>query len=136
MAIRRSDRQPRPYQLRRQRTEAQMKALQSAKIRELGYALSTAGIFTLDKQAEALGLCRSTAWTILKGNHKASGLSATTVNRILNAPQLPSSVRAKVFEYVDEKAAGRYGHGKMLRHKFIARLSIKPSERVGIKARG
>ena len=106
-----------------------MKALQSAKIRELGYALAMAGILTLDKQAEVPGLCRSTTWTILKGDHKASGLSATTINRMLKAPRLPPLVRAKLLEYVEEKAAGRYGHGKMLRHKFIARLSIKQSER-------
>jgi len=133
MAARRQGGQSRSYQPRRPRTEAQMKALQSAKIRELGYALAMAGILTLDKQAEALGLCRSTAWTILKGDHKASGLSATTINRMLKAPRLPPFVRAKVLEYVEEKATGRYGHGKMLRHKFIARLSIKQSERAKLE---
>jgi hypothetical protein len=106
-----------------------MKALQSAKLRELGYALAMAGILTLDKQAEALGLCRSTAWTILKGNHKASGLSATTINRMLNAPRLPPFARAKILEYVEEKAVGRFGHGKTHRHKFLVRLSLKQARK-------
>jgi hypothetical protein len=79
----------------------------SSRLRE---ALVAAGIFALDDQAKALGLGRSTTWTILKGNHKGSGLSAALINRILVAPQLPPLVRAKVLEYVEEKADGRYGH--------------------------
>ena len=43
---------------------AEIKARQSAKIRELGQALIDAGLRSLDKQAEALGLSRRTAWTI------------------------------------------------------------------------
>ena len=78
-----------------------MKALQSSKIREIGEALVAAGFRALDEQAEALGLCRSTTWTILKGNYKNSGLSAATLNRILASPQLPPIVRAKIHEYID-----------------------------------
>ena len=101
-----------------------MKARQSSKIRELGGALVTAGFLTLDEQATALGLCRSTTWTMLKANYKASGLSATIINRMLAAPQLPPLVRAKVLEYVEEKAAGLYGHSKTQRRRFTARLSV------------
>src|ERR1043165_8731379 len=62
-----------------------MKRRQSAKIREIETALVASGVVGLDAQAQALGISRSTAWTILKGNHKASGLSASLVNRILAA---------------------------------------------------
>jgi hypothetical protein len=117
----------RSYQTSRS-TVVEMKERQSAKIREIKVALITAGVSTLDGQAKVLGLCRSTAWTILRGNHKASGLSATTVKRVLEAPRLPPFVRARIFEYVKEKAAGRYGHSKSQRHKFIARcLTIDSS---------
>jgi len=102
-----------------------MKARQSSKIRELGDALATEGFLALDEQAKALGLCRSTAWTILKANHKASGLSAAIINRMLATPQLPPLVRAKVVEYVEEKAAGLYGDSKTKLRRFIARLSVE-----------
>ena len=100
-----------------------MKNRQSYKIKQLRDALATAGFVTLDKQAKVLGVCRSTTWTILKGNHKNSGLSATTINHILLAPQLPSVVRDQILEYVEEKAAGSYGHSEKQRSRFIARLS-------------
>jgi hypothetical protein len=73
-----------------------LKARQSAKIRELKQVLVNGGIATLDEQAKALALSRSTTWTILKGIHKGSGLSATIINRILASRQLPAPVRAKV----------------------------------------
>jgi len=119
----------RPYLPRRQQTVAQMRARQLAKIREFRDALAAAGFVTLDEQAKMLGLCRSTTWTILKANYKSSGLSATIINRILAAPQLPPLVRVKILEYVEEKAAGLYGHGKTQRRKFIALLSCKQVER-------
>src|SRR5437870_3903816 len=65
---------------------ARMKARQSSKIRELVEAVKSAGFSTLDEQAKALGLSRSTAWTIRKTSHKASGLSASIINRMLAAP--------------------------------------------------
>src|SRR5262244_674676 len=49
---------------------ARMKARQSSKIRELAEAVKSAGFLTLDEQAQALGLSRSTAWTIGKASHK------------------------------------------------------------------
>ena len=96
-------------------------------------ALVAAGICRLDGQALVLGLCRSTTWTILKGNHKASGLSATTINRVLEAPQLPPFVRAKILEYVEEKAAGWYGHSKTQRRRFISQLSVNQVEKAHLE---
>jgi hypothetical protein len=68
---------------------AEMKARQSSKIRELAETVEAAGFLTLDEQAEILGVPRSTAWTIRRGSHKASGLSASIINRMLAAPMLP-----------------------------------------------
>jgi hypothetical protein len=99
---------------------ASMKARQSSKIRELAEAVKSVGFFTLDEQAKALGLSRSAAWTIRKASHKASGLSASIINRMLAAPELPPLARTKILEYVEEKAAGLYG-GRSQRRKFAAR---------------
>jgi hypothetical protein len=107
---------------------AEMKARQLSKIKELGDALIATGFLTLNEQAKALGLARSTTWTILKANHKASGLSATVINRMLAAPRLPPLARSKLLEYVEEKTAGSYGHSKMQLRRFAARLS---DERIG-----
>jgi hypothetical protein len=105
---------------------AELKARQSAKMRELREALATAGFTTLNEQARALGLSRSTAWTILNGNHKSSGLSPAIVNRMLLAPRLPSLARAKILEYVEERKAGHYGHSNLAIHKFTCSLLIMP----------
>jgi len=102
-----------------------MKARQSSKIRELGDALVTSGFHTLDEQANALGLPRSTTWTILRANHKASGLSAIVINQMFAAPQLPPLVRATILEYIEEKAAGLYGHSKVQLRRFATRLSAE-----------
>jgi hypothetical protein len=51
-----------------------LKARQSLKIQEIA-----AGFVTLDKQAKALGVPRSTAWTIVAALHKKSGLSPKLV---------------------------------------------------------
>ena len=107
------------------RNDKEVKAQQARKIRELGYALNTEGYVTLDQQAKTLGLGRTTAWTILKANHKASGLSAAVINRMLAAPRLPPLVRDKILEYIDEKIAGSYGHSKTQIQRFTARLSGK-----------
>ena len=100
------------------------KVLQSSKIREIGMALSSAGFVTLDQQADALGLCRSTTWVILQAEHKNSGLSATVVNRMLGSARLPSPVRAKLIEYVREKMAGCYGHSQAQLRRFADRLAL------------
>lgn len=97
-----------------------LKARQIVKLKEIGEALRASGYRTLDSQAQALALCRSTAWTVLQANHKSSGLSAVVVNRMLAAPELPSGVREKILEYVEEKGAGLYGHCPKQRRKFVA----------------
>jgi len=100
-----------------------LKARQSARIKEIGEALVAEGISALDQQAKALGLSRSTTWTIVKGNHKNSGLSAAIIKRMLSAPQLPSRVRLKIFQYAHEKHAGHFGDSALRLRKFQARLS-------------
>jgi hypothetical protein len=102
-----------------------MKSRQAAKIRELGQSLIDAGFVTLDQQSEALGLARSTTWTILKASHKGSGLSAAIIKRILLSPQLPPLARSKIVEYTNDKLAGVYGGSRTQRRRFFARLSIK-----------
>src|SRR5262249_6253317 len=82
-----------------------MKARQSAKIREIALALASMGIVDVREQAQALGLARSTTWTILRATHKSTGLSPMIIDRMLASPVLPGSVRAKVVEYAEAKAA-------------------------------
>jgi hypothetical protein len=59
------------------------RARQFEKIEEICKTLVECGLVSLDDQAQALGLCRSTTSTLLRGIHKSSGLSASTVNKIL-----------------------------------------------------
>ena len=110
----------------------EMKARQSAKIREIGDALHVAGYVALDEQAVALGLSRSTAWSILQAPHKASGLSAAVISRMLAGPELPPAVRKIILEYVKEKAGGLYGHGAEVRRKFVVNLSDEALPAPGI----
>jgi len=100
---------------------------QSLKIKELSAALVEAGFSSLDEQANALGLPRSTTWTILRAKHKNYGLSAAVVRRILHKPGLNRRVRAKVVEYVQEKVAGSYGHNKIQLRRFTEHLSFELS---------
>jgi hypothetical protein len=86
-----------------------MKARQSDKIRQLAEVAKAEGLLTLDGLADAFGIPRSTAATIRKGQHKASGLSASIVNRMLTAPNLPSSVHTVLRQYIAEKTDGLYG---------------------------
>jgi hypothetical protein len=97
---------------------------QCAKIKEIGEALASVGYRTLDGQAEVLGLCRSTTWTLIKCSHKASGLSAHLINQMLASPKLPPPVREKIIEYVAERLTGAYGHSRAQRRHFAARLTI------------
>ena len=106
------------YELARER--------QSIKIRELREALVMAGCRHLDAQACALGLSRSTTWSILQANHKRTGISARVIKRMLDQPGLPSSVRARILEYVDEKSAGTYGHKGTQLRRFAAALTREP----------
>jgi hypothetical protein len=103
-------------------TVARMKDRQTRKIRQIREGLIAEGFRTLDEQAKVLGISRSTTWTVLRGEHKSSGLSVTIINRMLAARRLPPSVRAILVEYIEEKAAGLYGHNKMQRSRFTRRL--------------
>jgi len=114
----------RPNIARKSTGLAEAKDRQSRKIREVKIALVSEGILSLDDQAEALGLARSTAWFVLKGDHKASGLSASVVNRMLASPGLPAEVRRVISEYAREKADGLYGHGAKEVHRFRARIGL------------
>src|SRR5215510_2549795 len=97
---------------------------QAQKISEIKLALVAAGYRRLDEQAAALGLSRSTTWTIVKSNHKTSGLSVPVIKRILAAPRLPATVRTVVDEYVNERAAGLYGGSKSRVTRFVARMRL------------
>jgi hypothetical protein len=98
---------------------------QCAKIREIADALVAEGFLCLDEQAMALGLSRSTTWWLLKADHKASGLSAAVINRMLASSHLPPVVRQKILEYVEEKAAGVYGHNQKQRRRFVRQLHLE-----------
>jgi hypothetical protein len=98
------------------------KTRQTSRIRELASALAADGLVTLGEQARALGLSRSTAWAVLKANHKASGLAAGTIKQMLSSPALPPRARATILTYVDEKLAGLYGHNKTQLRRFAAGL--------------
>jgi hypothetical protein len=100
-----------------------LKLLQSAKLRQIAAALEADGFIGLDAQATALGLSRSTAWTILRGSHKHSGLTARTLNRMLEAPLLGERARVKILEYIAEKRAGYYGTSKLGLRRFDQRLA-------------
>jgi hypothetical protein len=107
----------------------QMKLRQISKIKEIREALDSEGIRALDDQARALGLCRSTTWTVLQGAHKSSGLSALVLRRMLDSSYVPDSVRVKIQEYIAEKSAGLYGHSRTAIHKFKAKLSVDKAQR-------
>ena len=83
--------------------------LQATKMREIRDALITAGYLHLDAQARALGLSRSTAWSILQANHKRTAITAAVIKRMLDQPGLPSSVRAKILEHVETKPLKNIG---------------------------
>jgi hypothetical protein len=112
------DRQP------RQSSISEARARQRNRIRELGDALAAAGVVTIDERARALALSRSTTAVVLKGNHKASGLAAATINQMLSSSKLPPRVRATILTYVEEKLAGLYGHNKAQLRRFAARRNL------------
>jgi hypothetical protein len=89
-----------------------MKARQCSKIAELRQVLTRAGYPSLDKQAAALGLSRSTTWAVLQANHKSSGLSGSVIKRMLRSPDLPPAARQWIQEYIAAKLSGAYGHGR------------------------
>jgi hypothetical protein len=100
-----------------------VKERQASKIQELAQILKHEGFVSLDEQAVALGISRSTTWTILRGKHKNYGLSVTLINRVLRKPDLNGRVRAKFVEYVHEKMAGAYGHNNTQLRRFVRHFS-------------
>jgi hypothetical protein len=77
-------------------------------IQDIKEALIASGYTTLDQQSRALGIHRSTAWTIIKTKHKLGRLSTKTTERILTNPKTPPSVRAVVRQYLAERT-GAFG---------------------------
>ena len=104
-------------------TCARLKARQCEKLAELRAALLAGGFDTAAKQAMALGLSRSSAWKILRGDHKHSGLSASTIKRMLTSPNLPPDARKIIDEYVWAKLQGAYGHPAKRLQNFRLKLS-------------
>ena len=86
------------------------KSRQCEKIKAIRSALVAAGFLTVDSQAKVLGLSRSTTWKVLRGDQKNSGISASTVKRMLVSAALPPAARSVIQEYVHEKLLGAYGH--------------------------
>ena len=64
------------------------------------------GYSKLDQQAKALGLHRSTAWTIVKAKHKLGRLNAQTTRRILANSDTPPDVRSVIQKHLDERFTG------------------------------
>ena len=73
-------------------------------IQQLREALIISGYTTLGQQAKALGVSRSTTWTIIKTRHKLGRLNTKTTQRILRNPETPPSVRAVIEQYLAEKS--------------------------------
>jgi len=104
-----------------------LKARQCAKIAEFREALVASGFNSVDAQAAVLGLSRSSTWMILNRNHKASGLSASVINRIMRSTQLPPGARHKLEEYVQGKLMGKYGHPRQRLRRFRDQLLSFPT---------
>jgi hypothetical protein len=68
-------------------------ARRTTPVQHIADALIAAGYTSLDEQARALGVHRSTTWTIVKTRHKLGYLNANTTERMLANPELPPCVR-------------------------------------------
>lgn len=99
-----------------------MRARQVAKISQLRQALVDEGHRSLDQQAAILGLGRSTTWVILQRTHKLSGLRAATLHQMLMSGRLSAQVKRILEEYIEEKAAGAYGHTLAALRQFHGQL--------------
>jgi len=73
-------------------------------IQHIREALIACGYAKPEQQAEALGIHRATARTIVNKKRKVDRLSIKTIRRILENPRLPHSVRAVVEQYVAERS--------------------------------
>ncbi len=72
---------------------------QRAALQQIGAALIACGYTSLDAQAQALGISRSTAWTIVKSKHKVGRISVRVMIQMLSNPELPPRVREAVERY-------------------------------------
>ena len=99
------------------------KARQASKIAEIGEALRAAGMLTLPAQVKVLGLRRSTAYTVMRAQHKGTGISAKILAQMLRSPRLPLSVRVVIEQYAGEKASGIYGNSKRQQQHFRSQLA-------------
>ena len=73
------------------------------RIQDITAALISSGYTSLDRQAKALGLHRTTTWTIIKNKHKLGRLSTKTIERIIANPETPPLVRSAIQDYIAEK---------------------------------
>ena len=96
---------------------------QRLKIEEIGRTLAECGFVQLEEQADALGLSRSTAWTVIRATHKTSGLCASTINRMLASDHLPLRVRLKLLEYIAVKMSGAYGDRDQRLKAFASKIA-------------
>lgn len=87
------------------------KARQAARLAEKRAALVAEGFSSTAKQAAVLGIGRSTVWAVLNSDRRA-GPSASVIKRILSSHKIPTRVRSKFEEYVQEKSRGLYGHNE------------------------
>jgi hypothetical protein len=112
------------------RKNRRAKARQASKLKEIRKALIAAGCDTTAKQADVLGVGRSTAWALLNLD-KSAGPSAKVIKRILSSPNVPPVARRKVEQYVEEKISGLYGHSKPRTRAFRDQLliSAQPTKR-------
>ena len=74
------------------------------RLQDIGDALVAAGYTSLDEQAKALGVTRSTARNIVNGKNKLERLARKTTKRILADPETPPSVRAIIRQYLAERS--------------------------------
>lgn len=65
-------------------------------------ALIKTGYSSLDAQAKALGLRRSTTWNIMKTKHKLGHLNNKTTRCILTNPDTPESLRELIQRMLGE----------------------------------
>jgi hypothetical protein len=106
---------------------------QREKIRQIGEALRQAGFVTLNGQARALGLARSTTWKLLQADHKTSGIHADLIIQMLSSEGLPLAVRCLLREYVIERVRGLYGHNLLCRRRFAGQLWDLPELAVDLQ---
>jgi hypothetical protein len=77
-------------------TNNQKHSRDKAALQRIAEALVASGFTSLDAQTKALGLPRSTVWTIMTAQHKVGRLTFKVRARMLANPNLPRLVRAEL----------------------------------------